>query len=92
MQKNIRNKQEELTHFITTEKMKHNRDQNKINKAQQHLQDIQNYKTTGSIIRSKNKLILEQEKLNKFFVTKKSKIKNKIQQNNCRKCKTIKQQ
>ena len=34
--KNIRNKQEELTQFITTEKTKQNPDQIKINKAQQH--------------------------------------------------------
>ena len=47
--------------------MKQNPDRNKINKAQQNVQDIQNYRTTGSIIRSKEKLILEEEKLNKFF-------------------------
>ena len=46
---------------------KPNRDQNMINKAHQHLQDIENYETTGSIIHSKEKLILEQEKPNQFF-------------------------
>ena len=67
MQKNIRNKQAELTHFINIEKTKQNLDQNKIGKARQHLQDIEKNKTTGSIIRSKEKLILEREKPNKFF-------------------------
>ena len=55
--KNVRNKQDELAQFLNTEKMKQNPDQSKINKAQQHLQDTQNYKTTGSIIRSNEKLI-----------------------------------
>ena len=67
MQKNIRNKQEELTQFITTEKTKPNPHQYKIQKAHQHLQDVDNYKISGSIIRSKEKIILEQEKPNKFF-------------------------
>ena len=67
MQKNIRNKQEELTQFITIEKTKPNTHQYKIQKAHQHLQDVDNYKISGSIIRSKEKIILEQEKPNKFF-------------------------
>ena len=67
MQKNIRKKQDELTYFINTEKIKQNRNQYKINKAQQHLDDIQNYKISGSIIRSKGKIILEQKKPNKIF-------------------------
>ena len=40
MQKNIRKKQKELKHFITTEKIKQNPDQHKINTAKQHLQVI----------------------------------------------------
>ena len=67
MQKNIRNKQEELTQFITIEKTKPNTHQYKIQKAHQHLQDVDNYKISGSTIRSKEKIILEQEKPNKFF-------------------------
>ena len=67
MQKNIRNKQDELTQFITIEKTKANPNQDKIQEAHQHLQDIDNYKISGSIIRSKEKMILEQEKPNKFF-------------------------
>ena len=43
MQKNIRNKQDELTQFITIEKTKPNLNQDKIQEAHQHLQDIDNY-------------------------------------------------
>ena len=71
MQENIRKKQEEITYFINTEKIKQNPNQHKTNKAQQHLEDIQNYKISSSIIRSKEKIILEQEKPNKFFFDKK---------------------
>ena len=47
--------------------MKQDPDINKINKAQTHLKHMQNYKDTGTIIRSREKTILEQEKPNKFF-------------------------
>ena len=67
LQKNIRKKQELLTQILKSEKLKPNPNQNQINKIHNHLQDIQNYKDTGSIARSKEKLIIEQEKLNKFF-------------------------
>ena len=40
MQKNIRNKQDELPQFITTEKTKPNPNQEKIQETHQHLQDI----------------------------------------------------
>ena len=56
--KKQKKKQEELTQFLSTEKMKQNPDLKKINKSQNHLQDIQNYKATGSIIRSREKLII----------------------------------
>ena len=47
MQKVIRNNQKELTQFIINdEKIKQSPNQNKINKAHQHLHDIENYKTT----------------------------------------------
>ena len=49
------------------EKQKANPDQHKITNAHQHLEDIDNYKITGSIIQSKDKIILEQEKPNKYF-------------------------
>ena len=64
MQKNIRNKQDELTQFIAIEK---------------DLQDIDNYKVSRSIIRSKEKIILDQEKTSRFSMTKKNKNKNKKQ-------------
>ena len=67
--------------------MKQMPDQNKINTAQHHLQDVQNYKISASIIRSKEKLILEQEKQNKFFFDR-----EKQKQSNYKKYKTIKQQ
>ena len=67
MQKNIHNNQDQLTQFITIEKTKPKPNQDKIQEAHQHLQDIDNYKISGSIIRSKEKMILEQEKPNKFF-------------------------
>ena len=77
MQKNIRNKQDELTQFITTEKTKPNPNQEKIQETHQHLQDIDNYKISGSIIRSKENMILEQENPTNFSLTKKNKNKNK---------------
>ena len=67
MQKKKRNKQNELTQFITIEKTKPNPNQDKIKKAHQHLQDIGSYKISGSIIHRIEKMILEQEKPNKFF-------------------------
>ena len=67
MQKNIHNNQDQLTQFITIEKTKPKPNQDKIQEAHQHLQDIDNYKISGSIIRSKEEVILEQKKPNKFF-------------------------
>lgn len=58
--------------------MKQDPDLNKINKAQNQLEDIQNFKDTGSIIRSREKLIIKQEKPNKYFFDhEKQKQKNK---------------
>lgn len=57
--------------------MKQNPDLNRINKAQNHLQDIQDYKSTGTIIRSREKLIIEQVKNQiRFSLTKKNKNKS----------------
>ena len=50
MEKSIRNKQDELTQFITIDKTKPNWNQDKIQEAHQHLQDIDNYKISRSII------------------------------------------
>ena len=58
MQKNICDQQDDLTQFITIEKSKPNSNQDKIQEAHQHLQDIDNYKISGSIIRSKEKIIM----------------------------------
>ena len=75
MQKNMRNKQDKLTQFITIEKTKPNPNQDKIQEAYQHLQDTDNYKISGSVIRSKGNIILEQEKPYKFFFDQKNKNK-----------------
>ena len=59
-------------------KRKNNPDQNKINNAHQHLQDIEAYKINGTILRSKEKVIEEQDKPKIFFFDqeKQTKIKN----------------
>lgn len=72
--------------FIKAKKSKPNPYQNKINNAYQHVQDIDNQKTTDSMIGSKEKHIVEQEKPNKFFFDqekqKQKAVKDsKIQQN-----------
>lgn len=67
MQKNVRNKQTQLVDLIKIEKHKPSPNQHKLNNAHQQLQDVDNYKITGSIICSKEKLVLEQEKPGKFF-------------------------
>ena len=56
--KKTKEKNRKNLQFLSTEKMKQNPDLKKINKSQNHLQDIQNYKATGSIIRSREKLII----------------------------------
>lgn len=76
LQKNIRTKQSELTHFIDNEQTKTHTDQNEINIAYNQLQDIENYRLTGSIIRSKEQIIVEQEKPS--FSIKKNINRNKI--------------
>ena len=55
MQKNIRTKQDELTQFVTIEKTKPNSNQDKFQETHQHLQDIDNYKISRSIICRKEK-------------------------------------
>lgn len=70
MQKNTRNKQEELVQLIATETTENKPDQSKINNFHQQLQDIENYKITEPIICSKEKIKLEQT--NKFFFDQKN--------------------
>ena len=65
--KHIHKKQEDQISYITQEKSKLTPNIEKINKYQQELNDIENYKTEGTIIRSKEKVILNEEKPNKYF-------------------------
>ena len=58
-------------------KIKNNPDQNKINKAHQHLQDIEAYKINGTILRSKEKVIVEQQKTKNFFFDQEKQPKTK---------------
>ena len=67
MQKNMRNKRDQLTQFLAIEKTKPNPNQDKIQEAHQYLPVTDNYKISGSKIPSKEKIILEQEKPSKFF-------------------------
>ena len=79
--KEINQKQQTLIQNITKEKSKISPNTDIINKHQQDLQDIENYKTTGTIIRSKEKIILNEEKPTKFFYAqeKQKQIKKTIQ-------------
>ena len=78
LNQNIKKAQEEATNKILLEKQKEIPNLNKIKELYNQLEDIQNYKKQGTIIRSKEKLILEQEQPNKyFFEQEKSKQKKK---------------
>ena len=65
--KNINQKQQQLINDISHEKSKLNANIEKIKKYQQDLNDIENYKTEGTIIRSKEKTILNEDKPTKYF-------------------------
>ena len=56
-----------LTQKILKEKIKTTQDQNKIQNWQNQIDDIENYQKMGSVIRSKEKLIVNEEIPNKFF-------------------------
>ena len=60
-------KQQELIDHISQEKLKLHPNIEQINKYQQELNDIENYKNEGTIIRSKEKTILNEEKPTKYF-------------------------
>ena len=79
--KEINQKQQALIQNITKEKSKIKRNADAINKHQQDLQDIENYKITGTIIRSKEKIFLNEQKPTKFFYAqeKQKQIKKPIQ-------------
>ena len=65
--KQINKKQQELINYISQKKSKINPNLEKINKYQQDLNDTENYKSEGTIIRSKEKIILNDEKPTKYF-------------------------
>ena len=78
LNQNIKKAQEEATNKILLEKQKEIPNLNKIKELYNQLEDIQNYKKQGTIIRSKEKSILEQEQPNKhFFKQEKSQQKKK---------------
>ena len=56
-----------LQNQILKEKIKISPNQKQINIWQQELEDIENYKTQGTVIRNKEKIVINQEKPNKFF-------------------------
>ena len=60
--KQINKKQQELINYMSQEKSRINPNIEKINKYQQELTEIENYKSQGTIIRSKEKNILNEEK------------------------------
>ena len=78
LNQNIKKAQEEATNKILLEKQKEIPNLNKIKELYNQLEDMQNYKKQGTIIRNKEKLILEQEQPYKyFFEQEKSKQKKK---------------
>ena len=66
--KSIRNKQDQLTQFITIEKTKPNPNQDIIQEAHQRLKDIDNCKISRSIIHSKEKNNSKATKTQEIFL------------------------
>ena len=60
-------KQKNLTNQILIEKIKPAPNLGQLEIWQQQLEDIGNYRIQGTIIRSKEKQIINQEKPNKYF-------------------------
>ena len=70
----LNNKYQTLIKYINEEKFKLQPNIHKIEQYQQNLEDIENYETQGTIIRNKEKLILNEEKPAKYlFVLEKQK-------------------
>ena len=69
-----------LTQNILQEKIQTHPDENKIQNWQNSIDDIENYNTMGSVIRNKEKLIVNEEIPNKFFyqIQKENQTKNKL--------------
>ena len=77
--KQIQKQIQKLAQYIFQEKSKINPNTDEINKCQQELDEIENYRNEGTFIRSKEKIILNEEKPTKFFYSlEKQKQKKKI--------------
>ena len=63
----IKNKYNQCIEIINEEKTKSQPDTMKIKKYEIELEEIENYKKRGTVIRSKEKIILNEEKPTKYF-------------------------
>ena len=63
----IRKQHQNLTQKILNKKIQQNPDKNKIDHCQEKLNNKENYKTQGSITRSKEKFIVNEEQPSKLF-------------------------
>ena len=63
----INNKLQKLTNSILQEKNKEQSNKINIENWQNQINDIENYKTQGTIIRSKEMTIINEETPNKYF-------------------------
>ena len=75
--KEINNRYNKLIENINEEKLKPQPDYKKIGENQTELEDIDNYKIHGTIIRSKEKIILNEEKPTKYFFLQEKQKQNK---------------
>ena len=73
----INKKHQTLIKQIIEEKSKLQPNTNQIEKYQQMIQDIETYKTQGTIIRSKEQIILNEEKPTKYFFLQENQKQNK---------------
>ena len=84
-------KQKNLTNQILIEKIKPAPNLEQLEIWQQQLEDIENYRIQGTIIRSKEKQIINQEKPNKYFYQqeKQKQLKKQINQTTTNSNKTL---
>ena len=73
----LNNKYQTLIKYINEEKFKLQPNIHKIEQYQQNLEDIENYETQGTIIRNKEKLILNEEKPAKYLFVQEKEKQNK---------------
>ena len=59
---NLKKQQEKLTKQIMQEKAKYSPNQNNIDIWQEQLPELENYRAQGAVIRSKEKMIINEEK------------------------------